>query len=647
MRFIAASLALLLSSQLFAQDSSSTNRTFWLDEIDLKAMTQRRGVPLARHAVGGGKLVMDGKTYERGIGSRSISELVLDLHGEAKRFSAVVGLDDSANEGKREGTVRFEVWVDDRKLADSGILKAGDAPQVLEANLTGARTVTLLLDDGGDTSNGDLANWADAKIELASPSSRRPTPHVAPPAPMPKIASTSSSKLAIHGPLIYGATPGRPFLYRVPATGAGSLRFSADGLPAGLQLDPQTGIITGKVTSAGTSDVRLKVTNAEGSAERSLRIVAGQNKLALTPPMGWNSWNVWGTAVDAAKVRAAADAMVSSGLAAHGYQFINIDDAWEGTRDANGEIQTNEKFGDMKALADYVHSKGLKIGIYSSPGPKTCAGYEGSFGHEEQDARTYARWGIDYLKFDWCSCQSKDLREPYLLMRRALDAIDRDIVYSLCQYGMGDVWTWGEAAGGNLWRTTGDISDSWGSMIGIVIRNIEYSDHARPGHWNDPDMLVVGKVGWGPSLHDSRLLPIEQQTHISLWAMMAAPLLVGCDMTQLDEFTRALLMNDEVIEIDQDPLGKPAKRAWRDGELEVWSRPLWDGTLAVCLLNRGYEDAQMSTKWSDLRLSGAQPVRDVWQQKDLGEVADKFETTVRGHGTVLLKIGRAQPDKSP
>jgi alpha-galactosidase len=403
-----------LAAQLPAQGTAPNDTTVWLDEFDLKAMTQRRGEPLANRAVGGGKLIMAGKTYQRGIGTRSISELVLDLHGEARRFSAVVGLDDSANDRKHEGTVRFEVWVDDRQAADSGILKVGDAPKTFEVNLAGARTLTLLLDDGGDTSNGDLANWADARIDLVSPTSKRPTPYVAPTTPMPRIVSDTSSKPAVHGPLVYGATPGRPFLYRIPATGAGPLRFAAQGLPAGLRLDADTGIIMGQLAAEGTSDVVLKATNAEGSASRHLRIVAGKNKLALTPPMGWNSWNVWGTAVDDAKVRAAADWLVRSGLAAHGYDYVVIDDAWTSGRDHKGELKPNEKFPDMKALADYIHSKGLKIGIYSSPGPETCGGFQGSYQHEAQDAATFARWGIDFLKYDWCSYDdiAKTARSP-------------------------------------------------------------------------------------------------------------------------------------------------------------------------------------------------------------------------------------------
>jgi alpha-galactosidase len=355
--------------------------------------------------------------------------------------------------------------------------------------------------------------------------------------------------------------------------------------------------------------------------------------------MGWNSWNVWATSVDAAKIRAAADAFISSGLAAHGYSFINIDDAWEGTRDEQGNIRTNEKFGDMKALADYVHAKGLKLGIYSSPGPKTCAGFEGSHQHDAKDARTWANWGIDYLKYDWCSCTSKDHVAPYATMREALDKIDRDIVYSFCQYGMADVWTWGAGTGANLWRTTGDITDTWTSMEKIGFSQSKLAPFAGPGHWNDPDMLVVGQLGWGPQIRPTRLKPIEQQTHITLWSLLGAPLLIGCDLTKIDDFTRDLLCNDEVIEINQDPLGKVAQRIMQDGSVEVWSRPLFDGTIAVAIFNRGTDEAKWLLKWSDLGIKGSQPIRDLWKQKDHGQFDGNFGGTITAHGSILLKIG--------
>ncbi len=401
--------------------------------------------------------------------------------------------------------------------------------------------------------------------------------------------------------------------------------------------------------------VEIEVSNARGTCKRELTIVGGQHKLALTPPMGWNSWNCWAGAVSDVKVRAAADYMVKSGLAAHGFQYVNIDDCWEGGRDKEGNIQTNKKFPDMRALADYVHSKGLKMGIYSSPGPKTCAGFEASYKHEAQDARTYAGWGVDYLKYDWCSYEnvarasgaSKPyskavLMKPYKVMQAGLDDCGRDIVYSLCQYGMGDVWTWGDDVGGNCWRTTGDINDSWSSMSGIGFKQDGHEKYAGPGHWNDPDMLVVGKVGWGPSLHPTKLKPNEQLTHISLWCLLSSPLLIGCDMSSMDPFTLAVLTNDEVLDINQDPLGKPAGRIASHGQTEVWARPLFDGTMAVGLFNRGLQPNSVKVQWSELKRAGNQPVRDLWQHKDMGEHADGYEASVPPHGVVLIKVGKAK-----
>lgn len=486
------------------------------------------------------------------------------------------------------------------------------------------------------------------------------------------IAHVEEAAPGIHGARIVGTTPGRPFLFLIPATGQGPLTFGAENLPAGLTLDPATGIITGSLEKEGVAVVKLTASGPKGSARRNLVIVGGQHKLALTPPMGWNSWNVWGLSVSDAKVRAAADAMVKSTLAAHGFTYINIDDGWEkchapqksilnmfikpkpedmkNCRAADGTVLTNDKFPDMKALADYVHSKGLKLGIYSSPGPLTCGGYTGSYGYEANDAKTYAEWGIDYLKYDWCSYTSvvktvkvlDALQKPYILMRGELDKVNRDIVFSLCQYGMGDVWKWGVEVGGNLWRTTGDIRDTWNSMSKIGFNQNGHEVYAGPGHWNDPDMLVVGSVGWGPALHKTMLTQDEQVVHITLWAMLAAPLLIGCDMTNLDQFTLDLLTNDEVLDVNQDPLGKAASRKALDGETEVWARPLWDGTQAVAAFNRGGTIQKVTIKWSDLGLSGSQPVRDLWLQKDQGAADGSYTASVPPHGAVMLKVGKPQ-----
>lgn len=625
------------------------DNALWLEDLELSHMVASDGQTVARKAINGKDLTIKGVVYPHGVGTRGPTELNVKLNGSATRFTALVGIDDN---GRHGGVLRFEVWVDGKRADESGPMKFGDAPKVLDVDVSKARNMRLaVLTDTTDVEKWDNADWIGAFFTLKPGVMKRPTSFAEPQPPAPNIQLAKAERPAIHGARQVGATPKKPFLFLIAATGKGPLKFSAANLPKGLQLNEATGIISGAMEDAGTTVVTLTVTGARGSSTSELTIVSGPRKLAQTPPMGWNSWNAWGTAVDAEKVRAAADAMVASGLAAHGYAYINIDDAWEGKRDASGEIHTNEKFPDMKALADYVHSKGLKLGIYSSPGPLTCGKYEGSYKHEEQDARTFAKWGVDYLKYDWCSYGDiakndkslPTLQKPYKIMSAALENSGRDIVFSLCQYGLGKVWEWGKAVGGQLWRTTGDITDTWPSMMAIGFGQAGHEAHAGHGAWNDPDMLVVGKVGWGPALHPTRLAPHEQMTHITLWSLLAAPLLIGCDMTALDKFTLDLLTNDEVIAVDQDQLGKAASRVNQtqtaDGTTQVWSRPLHDGTVAVGLFNTGATPAKVSATWEMLGITGKQPVRDLWRAKDLGVRSGAFTATVLKHSVVFVKIG--------
>jgi alpha-galactosidase len=358
---------------------------------------------------------------------------------------------------------------------------------------------------------------------------------------------------------------------------------------------------------------------------------AQEQSAAPTPPMGWNSWNHFAERVDDRGVRAAADALVASGMKDAGYVYINIDDTWEAGRDAQGFIQPNQKFPDMKALADYVHSKGLKMGIYSSPAAKTCAGYEGSQGHEEQDAESYAKWGIDYLKYDWC--QSSGTREEmiaaYTKMHDALKKTGRPVVLSLCEYGWNKVWEWGPSVGGNLWRTTGDISDQYRVMADIGFSQNGLEKFAGPGHWNDPDMLEVGNGGMNED---------EYRTHMSLWAILAAPLIAGNDLTRMTPFTVELLTNREVIAVDQDPLGKQGYRIAQEGPFEIWMKPLADGSKAVGLFNRQRGTEQMTVKLSQLGIEGEASVRDLWLKKDLGDESGTFSAYVPSHGVVMVRI---------
>ncbi len=644
-----AALALLLPAPaLLAQARQSSNSpVLWLNSLNLSAVAQGYGEPHAGKSVDGSPLTLNGMVYAHGLGTHAASRLDVDLKGAAARFTALVGVDD---EKKGQGSVVFQVFVDGKKKAETPLLHGGDAPVPLSVDLTGAQRLGLIVTDGGDGIANDHADWANASLALLPGAAQTPVAFVPPvEPPLPIFMGGDSPVPAIHGPRIVGATPNHPFLFRIPATGAAPLIFTATPLPAGLTLNPQTGIFSGALRAAGTTRVRLTVRGPKGRTSRTLTIVGGPHALALTPPMGWNSWNVWAGTVDDRKVRAAADQLVASGLAAHGYAYVNIDDCWQGARDAQGGIQPNARFPDMKALADDVHAQGLKIGIYSSPGPKTCAGFTGSWQHEQQDANTYASWGMDYLKYDWCSYSTVATGEgmerqmrPYRMMGAALQAETRDIVYSLCQYGMGDVWNWGASVGGNLWRTTGDIQDNWNSLRAIAFSQNGHEKQAAPGHWNDPDMLMVGIVGFGHT-HPTRLTPNEQITHITQWCLLSAPLLIGCDLTRLDNFTRALLTNDDILDVDQDALGKPAARIGPDGDTQIYARPLWDGTQAVGLFNLGPERATIALAWAQIGLKGSQPVRDLWQRKELGRRTGGCAFAIPAHGALLLKVGQPRP----
>ena len=370
-----------------------------------------------------------------------------------------------------------------------------------------------------------------------------------------------------------------------------------------------------------------------------------QSTVAATPPMGWNSWNHFAGRVNDADVRAAADALVSSGMRDAGYVYVNIDDTWEGKRNAQGEIQTNSKFPDMKALADYVHSKGLKLGIYSSPGPKTCAGYEGSYEHEAQDAKTYASWGIDYLKYDLCSFRDIMDKEAagnpqkqfamqkaaYEKMHKALEATGRPIVFSLCQYGWNDVWKWGPEVGGNLWRTTGDIEDNYNRMTQIGFSQAGLAKYAGPGHWNDPDMLEVGNGG---------MTEDEYRTHMTLWTILAAPLLAGNDLSKVSPQTLALLTNKEVIAVDQDRLGRQGDRVWAEGESEIWVKRLDGGADAVGMFNRADTARPISLKLSTIGSWDKAELRDLWAGREVEAKDGVYTVMVPAHGAVMLKVSK-------
>lgn len=352
------------------------------------------------------------------------------------------------------------------------------------------------------------------------------------------------------------------------------------------------------------------------------------NGLGRTPQMGWNSWNHFACNIEEKLIRETADAMVSTGLAAAGYEYVNIDDCWaELNRDSNGNfVPKADTFpSGMKALADYVHNKGLKLGIYSDAGSQTCSKkMPGSLGHEEQDANTFASWGIDYLKYDNCNNEGISPKERYPVMTKALQNSGRPIFYSLCEWGQDDPATWANGVG-NSWRTTGDISDNWDSMTSRADENEKWADYAKPGGWNDPDMLEVGNGG---------MTTDEYRSHFSIWALAKAPLLVGCDVRSMSKDTYEILSNREVIAVNQDRLGVQGKKVKKNGDLEVWAGPLAHNKVAVVLWNRGGSTSEITAYWSDIGLNSTAVVnvRDVWGHSTIKSVKEHVSASIESHG---------------
>jgi alpha-galactosidase len=498
------------------------------------------------------------------------------------------------------------------------------------------------------------------------------------------LTPPAAPKPRINGPTVFGVRPGAPFLYSIPVTGTRPVEFAAEGLPGGLILDHLTGQITGVLDRPGEYVVILKASNSLGAAEKRFRIIVG-GRIALTPPLGWNSWNCWGGAVSQDKVLSSARAIVEKGLRDHGWTYVNIDDGWQGIRGGpHMAILQNSKFPNMKALADEIHGLGLKFGIYSTPWRGTYEGHiggssdnvDGSYdwiksgnhnedyrvgkdpktqstvkrgnwvlgahSFSEQDAAQWAEWGVDYLKYDWFPNDIPHSDE----MARALRKGGRDVVFSLSNTAIYDhAAEYARCA--NSWRSTGDIRDTWESISHIGFSQDRWAGYTGSGHWTDADMLVVGQVGWGPSLHKTRLTPNEQYTHVSLWSLLSSPLLIGCDVAQMDDFTVGLLTNDEVLEVNQDALGKQATQISNQGEKVIYAKTLEDDAVAVGLFNRGDKEQVIGLSWGPWGTlpspdSAKRTVRDLWRQKDLGAFDGKFEAKVPAHGVVLVKLSRGE-----
>ena len=640
--------------------SASAEEKVLITQFDLSDNASEFGEVKVGAKYDGSVMCVDDKGIYGGhlqnLGMHANSHLTVDLGEGALRLEVDCAVDDRG----LDGNAQFQVLLDGKVAADSGIVRRKQGKKHFTVDLRGAKKLTFKVLDGGDGINGDHGDWfnlffyyEDGKFppgDVRTVSPRQLGILTPKPGPAPRI----------NGPVVYGVRPGHPVIYRLPVTGERPMELAAKNLPEGLEFDPATQVLSGSVAKRGDYEIVFSARNAKGAAEHTLTLRVG-DRICLTPALGWNSWNAFGNQVAASNVVAAAEALVASGLADHGWSYINVDDCWQNyceesdlpckqddfkgpRRLADGTIATNRRFPDMKAMTDRIHALGLKAGIYSSPGPWTCARHTGSFGHEAQDAKTFADWGFDFLKYDMCSYWMKEfgkgawrIMHPYRLMGHALAHQRRDIVFSLCEYGLETPGMWGNLVYGHSWRTTGDVFDVWASVAESIEAQKRLFPYSRPGAFNDPDMLCVGPVRFN-DFRGSRLAPNEQYTHISLWALVASPLMIGCDMTKLDEFTLSLLTNDEVLDIDQDPLGLGAGCVAEGDDWEIWARPLADGSIAAGLYNKSLREQTIVMDMSALGMECKWRVRDVWRQADLGVFLGKYERSVPAHATHLVKF---------
>ncbi len=656
---------LIIAATAFAQNKS---KLIWFDDLPIQTFSEGIRPESAKSNYSHNTMSMNGVAYEHGLGAQSPCVLVFLLNKKATHFSALVGADDMGN---KDIALKFYVVADQKVLFETKPMRIGDAPIKVDLDLTGVKQLGLLVTDtvGGVGNKKTYANWANASIEMmgdAMPEhtqNNHPT-YILTPAdkPNPKINSAK----------IIGVRPGNPFLYTIAATGVRPMQFSANNLPKGLTLSAKTGIITGIVKDRGTYTSTIHAKNKLGEAAQTLVIKIGDT-ISLTPPIGWNGWNAWEAKLDRGKVIASAEAMVAKGLRDHGWSYINIDDSWQGKREGpDTALQPNAKFPDIKGMVDYIHSLGLKAGLYSTPYVASYGGYVGassdsvkggetfeqikknkqSFHHvgaykfEQNDAKQMAKWGFDFLKYDWRIDVASTER-----MWDALNKSGRDIVLSLSNNAPFEkVNDWNRVS--NMYRTGPDIKDSWTSLFLTSFTLDKWAPYSGPGHWMDPDMMIVGNVSIGPILHPTRLTPDEQYSHISMFSLLAAPMLIGCPIEQIDAFTLNLLTNDEVIAVNQDPLGKPARLVKEINGIQIWLKQLLDGSVAVGLFNTGgygtnpasyfnwgnETAASFNFDFSSIGLNGKYTVRDLWQQKNIGVFNGSMKTTINHHGVQMFQL---------
>jgi alpha-galactosidase len=665
----------LALAALVRPGASSMAAVVPVGSLDLRQVQQADWtVPRPAEAAGGGPLRVGRQSFPDGFGTTGCSRLDIELDGRAESLEARTGVDDSAGP---LASARFLVVGDGRVLYRGPWQQRHGSAVALGLGLRGVRRLALVVDVRGEPYV--RADWLSPMIAFggAAPVA------AAPPSDGGAIlAPPPAEGPCFNMPAAVGVRPGHPFLQRVDVAGIRPLHLSAQGLPAGITLDARRQVLEGFAPSSpGTWMVRLRAENGAGAAACALRVVVGET-LALTPPQGWSGWYCLAGRVSDRLVREAADALLRTGLADHGWTFVLLDDfvmrrpgpddpalvrarslerlgrqagyfkkvmddpAFSGPlRDAQGRLRPSARFPDLPALTAWLHAAGLKAGIYSSPGSLTCAGCTGSLGHEEQDATLFAAWGFDLLKYDWCGyyletgrLEREDWEWPYVRMGRFLRAQPRDLVFGLCEYGMADVWTWGPEAGGQMWRVSQDLKDSWGGISGAGFFGVERDRFAGPGRWNDLDYLMLGRIGMGGEPRAVALTRDEQRTHFALWCLRSSPLILGGDPRSLDAGALALLTNDAVIAIDRDPLALPARRVVLDDRSEAWVKPLAGGAAAVGFFNRDEEAMGVEASWARLGLPGAWRVRDLWRGRPVEGAARGWAGSVPRHGVELFRL---------
>lgn len=641
-------LALAVSAATSVLAATGTVETVNLKDIALKTACRYAGATTVK----GKDPSLGGLPRTNAFTTLASTHMTFSLKGQAQRLTGKVGIDDGVA-GRFTESADVLVYGDNRKLWASAPLKSGQPPVSMDIDLNGVNTLEVLVDFSGD-------QYADAKVTFAdmaiSYSGFRPVASYPPRKPKPDPASIFITPKGpetprITGGRVFGVRPGSPFLFTITASGRKPMMFSAKNLPEALQLNAESGRITGCLKDKGEYRVLLSARNELGSAERELKIVVG-DQISLSPPMGWSSWNAFLKKVDQKSVEKTAELMVSLGLKDHGYLYVNIDDGWQGTRGGkDNALQANGKFPDMKGLCGKIHNLGLKAGIYSTPwitsygklAGGTSSNPEGKWSVEkdgksfvvgpysflDQDARQWGEWGFDYCKWDWLHHKPEEI----IAVSGALKQSGRDMLCSISNSGVfenGPVYV----KHANSWRTTNDLLGHWPHLETIGFAQDRWARFGGPGHWLDMDSLLVG-FAWG---QPPGMTPDEQYLNMSLWVLMSAPLWLSCDLEKIDESSLRLLTNDEVLDIDQDPLGMPARRIWRKGFLEAWGKDLEDGSKAVGFFNRAREPLQETIELKALGLAGKYQIRDLWKRADLGSVEGQITVKPAPHGVQLYKF---------